>query len=114
MRKIHAVPKAPLPETPPEKRPLGGKPNVKAKPPRTEIFPGTKPSKEVAASLRRVVRDHSYIAPRQSQQTRDAPSKLHMFLWTVIIFGLIVAGLILNRPKDIESKPMKTYPLQPG
>lgn len=66
---------------------------------------------EVSRALRRVIQDHTYTRPREIHESQ-APSKLTMFLWMLVIAGIVTAGAIANKPRD--EKPTKTYLLQPS
>jgi hypothetical protein len=95
--------------------PTGVKPMLGPKLSREQVFSGTKSTPEVCRALRKVIRDHSFIdlKPTREIQKDTAPSIRTVGLWLMIIAGLVIAGAIVNKPRDTESST-KTYTLQPG
>ncbi len=100
-----------VPTTPPKgRRPVDvyPKPNYKGVQPKDK-----EEAAEVSRALRRVVQDHTYTKPRETaRHHQEAPSKIAMFLWMLVIGGIVLAGAIINKPRD--EKPVKTYLLQPS
>ena len=105
---LHAVPSV-VPSKVPSK--VRGRQPREAYPRPT--FEGTKPSPEVARALSRVLQDHTYTKPRDRYV--EAPSRLGMFLWTVVIAGLLLAGYLATAKRLDEPRPpaVRTYQLQP-
>ena len=102
-KQLHSVPSTPAKG----KRPVDTYPK-----PKFEGTHGENATPEVSRALRRVIQDHSYTRPRESRADHT-PSKMTMFLWMLVIGGIVLVGAILNRPRDVPVSNVKTYQLQP-